>query len=65
MPSTFVALSKISAPISLARRAAAGIGEKKGLPVPATKMTTRPLFEMAHGAAADERLGDIFHPMAV
>ena len=41
MPSTLVALRMICAPISLARSAAVVSVEKKGLPVPATKMTTR------------------------
>ena len=42
MPSTFVALKTISAPISIALRAAAVSVVKHGLPVPAEKMTTLP-----------------------
>ncbi len=42
MPSTFVALSIASAPISMALRAAAVSVVQKGLPVPAVKMTTLP-----------------------
>ena len=41
MPSTFVALITTSAPISMARNAAAVSG-KVGFPVPALKMTARP-----------------------
>ena len=42
MPSTFVALMIASAPISTARSAPAVSVVKKGLPVPAAKMTIRP-----------------------
>jgi hypothetical protein len=42
MPSTLVALSTISAPISEPRNAAAVSVVKKGLPVPAPKITTLP-----------------------
>ena len=42
MPSTFVALKTISAPISIALSAAAVSVVKHGLPVPAEKMTTLP-----------------------
>jgi hypothetical protein len=42
MPSTLVAFNTISAPISAPRRAAAVSVVKKGLPVPAAKMTTLP-----------------------
>jgi hypothetical protein len=42
MPSTLVPLSRQSAWISEARRAAALSVVKKGLPVPAAKITTRP-----------------------
>jgi hypothetical protein len=42
MPSTLEALSRASAPISTARRAAVVSVVKKGLPVPAAKITTRP-----------------------
>ena len=41
MPETLVPLRMISAPISIARSAAAVSVEKYGLPVPAAKMTTR------------------------
>jgi hypothetical protein len=60
MPSTLVAFRTHSAPISMARRAAAVSVVKYGLPVPAAKMTTRP----SPGAAwrgADEGLGDLGH----
>ena len=42
MPSTFVAFRSTSAPISLARSAAAESVEKYGLPVPPANTTTRP-----------------------
>ncbi|SVB00980.1 uncharacterized protein METZ01_LOCUS153834, partial [marine metagenome] len=42
MPSTFVAFKITSAPISLARSAAAVSVEQYGLPVPPPKITTRP-----------------------
>ena len=42
MPSTLVALRRTSAPISAARNDAAESVVKNGLPVPATKITTRP-----------------------
>src|SRR5438034_3047442 len=42
MPSTFVAFMIASAPISTARSAPAVSVVKKGFPVPAAKMTTRP-----------------------
>src|SRR5690606_3500667 len=43
-PSTLVALSTTSASISMARRQAAESVVKKGLPVPAEKITTSPLL---------------------
>ena len=42
MPSTLVALNTISAPISIALRAAAVSVVKQGLPVPAEKITIFP-----------------------
>src|SRR5687768_1094642 len=43
MPSTLVPLRMTSARISMARSAAAGSVVKYGFPVPAAKMTTRPV----------------------
>ena len=60
-PSTLVAFSSTSAPISTARSAAAVSVVKYGLPVPATKIVDAALLEVAHGAAADVRLGDLVH----
>ena len=61
MPSTRVAFRITWALISMARSAAAVSVEKYGLPVPAAKITTRSFLQMAHGAAADERLGHLVH----
>ena len=47
--------------ISTARSAAAVSVVKYGLPVPATKITTRPFSRWRIGAAPDVRLGDLVH----
>ena len=61
MPSTLVAFRMTLAWISIARSAAAVSVVKYGLPVPAAKITTRPLLEVADRRAADERLGHRAH----
>ena len=54
-------LNKASQPISAARSAAAVSVVKKGLPVPAAKITTRPFSMCRTRAAADIGLGDRRH----
>ncbi len=56
-----VTLSSESQPISAARSAAACVVVKKGLPVPAAKITTRPFSMCRTGAAADEGFADRGH----
>ena len=51
-----------SAPISSARSAAAVSVVKNGFPVPAAKITTRLLLEVADRASPDVRLGDLATP---
>ena len=61
MPSTLVAFSKTSAPISVARERGRGVGREERVSGAGGENQNAAFFQMPHGAAADEGLADAVH----